>query len=93
MQAEISSFTLDDKVYPLREAVPLNIEETKNLRGMHVLHNQDYLILSTGHTIEEALEDAATQLAMIYHAYMRTPEHEMSRQALVYKNKLKKLVD
>lgn len=92
MQAQISSFTLADKVYPLREALPLNIDDEKNHYGMLVLHNQDYLILSMGYTLEEAVESAASQLALTYHAYMRTPENEMTTQAIRFRNKLKNLV-
>lgn len=91
MQAELSSFTLADKVYPLREALPLNIEEEKNLCGMYVLHNQDYLILSMGYTIEEAIKDAATQLAKTYHIYVSAPE--LSSHAIIFRNKLESLID
>ena len=93
MQAEIATFTMDDKVYALTEAITIDIEERINSYGNKVVAtNNDYAIMGVGETAMEATERAAMQLAMLHHIYINTPDNEMSNHAVLLKHKLRALI-
>jgi hypothetical protein len=93
VQVTISEMELDGEIFALKENVILEVCE-RDFCGVKVIaasHNT-FGVMSIGNTHEEAISRASGYLVTMYHAYTKMPDHAMSNEAIMIKNRLKMLV-